>query len=278
MMLGTELKHVLHGAGMMNFPTGQQGMMNPPQPKPMGMSKALGVKKETGGVSKAGKVGKKGKKAEEEAEGGKKRRRRKAKRDPTQPKRPQTGYLLFLVRERSKIMAGDPAVSIPEATRAIAQRWREMSDSDKSEYHKEAEADRQRYQREMAEWQPKAQAAAAADAHEAERALYDDDGKKKRGRRPRPKAPEGQPKRARSAYIEFLCDKRDTFAQQHPDMSFPEVTKHLAAEWRSMDDAARAPFKELGERNRLAYSAAKKEWDATVSRRAHERLERYAVR
>jgi len=274
MMLGSELKHVLHGAGMMNFP-GAGTVMPPPQGKGMGM-KGLGVKKESG-VSKTSKATKKSKKAEEEAEGGKKRRRRKAKRDPTQPKRPQTGYLLFLVRERSKIMAGDPAVSIPEATRAIAQRWREMSDGDKSEYHKEAEADRQRYQREMAEWQPKAQAAAAADAHEAERALYDDDGKKKRGRRPRPKAPEGQPKRARSAYIEFLCNKRDTFAQQHPDMSFPEVTKHLASEWRSMDDVARAPFKELGERNRLAYSAAKKDWDATVARRAHERLERYAV-
>jgi len=166
-------------------------------------------------------------------------------------------------------------VSIPQATREIAQRWRDMSEEAKLPFYKSAELDRERYQSEMAVWQPKANAAKVVEDQEADAALYDANGKKKRGRKPRPRAPEGQPQRAKSAYIAVLCEKREAVISAHPGMSFTEVTKHLAEQWRNMSPDLKKPYQDKGDANRVEYASAKKEWDSLQEAKAFERLEKF---
>lgn len=83
-------------------------------------------------------------------------KKKKKKKDPNAPKRNQSAYFLFSNQNREKVkkelLDQGKEVKITDVASALGQRWRGMSDKEKRPFEELAVKDKERYQREMAEW------------------------------------------------------------------------------------------------------------------------------
>ena len=77
---------------------------------------------------------------------------KRRKKDPNAPKAPLNGYLVYFNEERADMRLKNPLMSFGDLTKIIATKWKELSNGDKQRYTNEAEADKERYNREMAEY------------------------------------------------------------------------------------------------------------------------------
>ncbi|KAL8270063.1 hypothetical protein Esti_006013 [Eimeria stiedai] len=92
------------------------------------------------------------KKGARAANGGKKR----AKKDPDAPKRGTPAYIFFMKEKREEICKKNPSVkSATEIAALVGDEWKKLTPSQKAPYEKKAEADKQRYQREIAAYKKK---------------------------------------------------------------------------------------------------------------------------
>jgi hypothetical protein len=82
-------------------------------------------------------------------EGGKKKKKRK--KDPNAPKKALSSYMFFCKGERPAVKASLPeGATIGEIGKAMGAKWSSATDEDKVTYVAEAEADKIRYEKEMA--------------------------------------------------------------------------------------------------------------------------------
>ena len=85
---------------------------------------------------------------ESSSSSGQKRR----KKDPMAPKAPLNAYLLYFNEERSDMRQKNPGMSFGELTKIIANKWKDLSTEEKQRYINEAEMDKERYSKEMADY------------------------------------------------------------------------------------------------------------------------------
>ena len=85
---------------------------------------------------------------ESSSSSGQKRR----KKDPMAPKAPLNAYLLYFNEERSDMRQKNPGMSFGELTKIIATKWKDLSTDEKQRYINEAETDKERYSKEMADY------------------------------------------------------------------------------------------------------------------------------
>ena len=77
---------------------------------------------------------------------------KRRKKDPCAPKAPLNGYLVYFNEERAEMRRKNPGISFGELTKVIAQKWKELPNDDKQRYIVEADADKERYTKEMADY------------------------------------------------------------------------------------------------------------------------------
>jgi len=76
----------------------------------------------------------------------------KFKKDPNAPKKPLTGYFLFLGAKRDTVKAQNPDLSHKAALKKLGAMWSEMSDSAKKEYNDKAALAKKEYLVELAKY------------------------------------------------------------------------------------------------------------------------------
>lgn len=79
-------------------------------------------------------------------------KRKKAKKDPNAPKRNMSAYFLFSIDARPKVKASNPDASFGDIARIISAQFKEISEKEKKKWEKKAAEDKERYQREMADF------------------------------------------------------------------------------------------------------------------------------
>lgn len=77
-------------------------------------------------------------------------RRKKAKKDPSAPKRNMSAYFLYSVHIRPSIKADNPESSFGDIARLISTKFKGLPDKERKIWDEKAEADKMRYQQEMA--------------------------------------------------------------------------------------------------------------------------------
>lgn len=80
-------------------------------------------------------------------------KRRKRARDVNAPERPLTGYVRFLNDRREAVRTANPTASFPDVTKLLAIEWSKLSPQEKQKYLDEAEKDRERYSKELEQYQ-----------------------------------------------------------------------------------------------------------------------------
>jgi high mobility group protein B2 len=84
-----------------------------------------------------------------EEEGG---RKKKAKKDPNAPKRNMSAFFLFSIQARPKVKEDNPEASFGDIARLISQKFKGLTEKEKRKWEKKAAEDKERYMREMAEY------------------------------------------------------------------------------------------------------------------------------
>lgn len=77
---------------------------------------------------------------------------KRRKKDPSAPKAPLNGYLVYFNEERSEMRQKNPNIGFGELTKIIAAKWKELPADEKQKYINEAELDKERYNKEMADY------------------------------------------------------------------------------------------------------------------------------
>jgi len=103
-------------------------------------------------------------------------KKKKAKKDPNAPKRGQTAFMLWMNGEgRDQARETNPSATIGEIGKACGEVWRNMDAETKATWQQKADADKARYEREMAEYNASAKTEEPDDDNEAEAEASDDD-------------------------------------------------------------------------------------------------------
>ena len=79
-------------------------------------------------------------------------KKRGKKKDPNAPKKGLSAYMFFTMDRREQVKTDQPELGFTDITKRLGEIWREMSDSDKAPYQKQADKDKVRYDNEMAKY------------------------------------------------------------------------------------------------------------------------------
>lgn len=74
-------------------------------------------------------------------------------KSPGAPKQPLSGYVHFLNFRRDSVRKEFPELSFAEISKKLAQEWSQLDATEKQAYVKKAEEDKERYNREFADYQ-----------------------------------------------------------------------------------------------------------------------------
>jgi len=170
-------------------------------------------------------------------------------RDPDRPVKPVTAWILFLQDFRQ----GQVGMAAKEVMPAASQRWKQLSQTDRSKYEGPYEEAKKAFEQSMKE--------------------YRDSGKKEAWERDpaRPKAPA-------TPYLRFAQE----FRQSAPSLKMTEATKLAAEKWKDMDAPAKLRFEQdyAAEKERYAKklqeykdSGKEDEWKMKVGITAKEEKE-----
>lgn len=80
-------------------------------------------------------------------------KKRKRPKDENAPKQPLTGYVRFLNDRREKVRADNPTATFADLTKLLAVEWSKLAAEEKQRYLDEADRDRERYQKELEQYQ-----------------------------------------------------------------------------------------------------------------------------
>merc|ERR1719162_2898438 len=163
----------------------------------------------------------------------------KIPKDPKAPKGALTAFMIYASEMRPKLSA---SISFGESGKQLGEQWRSLKPAQKAKFEKKAQADRERYQSEMAKYKPSAKMAKEiADA---------------KAKAPKLKADPNAPKRGRSSYIVFSDLHRPAIAKKNPNMKMTELSVKLGALWKKVSPTEKKKCEATAEKEKGAYGKA----------------------
>lgn len=108
----------------------------------------------------------------EKLPGSEKKKKKKSKKDPNAPKRPQSAYFLWFNANREELKKDTPDISITDLSKKAGEVWKQMEDTDKTEWNEKAAEAKKEYEKAMEEYKAKKKEASDDEG--------DDDSSKKR--------------------------------------------------------------------------------------------------
>jgi len=73
-----------------------------------------------------------------------------------------------------------------------------------------------------------------------------------------------KPKSPLNSYMLYCAEKRPILSKSHPDMKNPEKTKLISAQWNSLSESEKKPYKDEAARNLEAHSIVMNEFTKTL--------------
>jgi len=172
----------------------------------------------------------------------------KKKKDPNAPKRAMSAYLLYTQEQRPFVKAdmekSGEKVKVTEIMKALAAKWKALTEREKEPYEKKAKAEKERYEIEMKSYRP-------AESSSEDSSDSDSKGKKRRGGRnagtkKKPKKDPNAPKRPMTAYLIYSNENREKLKQElkksNPEAKVTEVVKILAERWKNESEEVKKKY------------------------------------
>jgi hypothetical protein len=138
--------------------------------------------------------------------------------DNTKPKRPQSAYMFFSKAARSQVKNDFPDAKSSEIMKLLAERWKGLTEEDKTMFNKLAMEDKERYATEKPEKQLPI-------------------------------------KKNVSAYVHFSNAIRGTLKESNPNLTFGEVSKLLSEKWKSCTSDEKEVYNKLAKEDEERYKS-----------------------
>lgn len=167
-----------------------------------------------------------------------KRKRKRRVQLPTPPKKARTAYVFFTQSNGAKLLNEDPSVDFAQRSSKSAALWQEMSDEEKVPYEELAKQDRERYEKEIAEFN-------AANPKFVFRQKF---------------LKKHRPKKALAAYLFFTKEVRAEMKDSDTDVNFGDGTKVIAERWKKLTPSRKAVYETLAAKDAERYEREMKEY------------------
>lgn len=205
----------------------------------------------------------------------KKHKRRQTKAKLAGIKHGRSAYLQYSNTVRPQFRARYPNESITDIARRIGQEWQSLSEAQKAPYRTAAAADRDRYQKQMAEHD---QRMAVLATRQLDMARLDSPTRKglvqettfpykSRGKTSRPritKAKFAGIKRPWTAYLHFSNEQRAAFQKANPGLAITKLAGPIGEAWRSLPAAQRAKYEQLAAEDNARYRAQMVQYESNM--------------
>jgi hypothetical protein len=158
------------------------------------------------------------------------------------PKQAKSAYMYFNMEFNLQERKRNPNCSSTEAFKLAGQKWGSMSDEEKAPFAKQAENDKVRYERQLAEREKKGffildDKSKSTDPDNAK--LFKSKRSASEGKE---EAKELKPKRAVSAYIYFATEFGEKTRKSHPELKITQVSVLAGKKWAEMTEAEKKPY------------------------------------
>jgi len=152
----------------------------------------------------------------------KRQRKPKKKKDPNAPKRNQSAFFLYSNANRNRVKAENPDAKFGDIAKLISVEFKALSDHERAKWDKLAAEDKERYQREMEDYEPPSD--------------LEDDAPKKRKAKKDPNAP----KRNQSAFFLYSNATRNDVKEANPEAKFGDIAKIISTHFKALPVEERA--------------------------------------
>jgi len=169
----------------------------------------------------------------------------KKKKDENAPKKNVSAWILFSKAERPKIKKEFPKMKPQDVMAELSKRWKIAKDDEEilKEFAEEARKDKERYEEEKKDY-----VAPEVDS--------DDENPKKKTKKAKKEKKvkaEGEPKRAKSAWL-FFCDaERKNLAKEENAPKGKDILGELAKRWKVLSDKKKKKYNKLAEEAKAQY-------------------------
>ncbi|KAL3774583.1 hypothetical protein ACHAWO_006882 [Cyclotella atomus] len=85
-------------------------------------------------------------------DGKKKKKKKKQQKDPNAPKRNQSAFFLYSNATRAQVRTDNPDLAFGQVAQAISRNFKALPEEERAYWDEKAAADKERYQRELAEY------------------------------------------------------------------------------------------------------------------------------
>lgn len=162
------------------------------------------------------------------------KRRSKKKKDPKKPKRNMSAFFLYSNANRSRVKEENPDITFGEVAKLLSKEFKNISAEERAKYDKLALEDKERYKREMEDYEPPSD---------------DDEAPAKKKKKKDPNAP----KRNMSAYFIYSQDIRSTVRVENPEAGFGDIAKIISKQFKALSEAERKKYDNLALEDKARY-------------------------
>lgn len=204
----------------------------------------------------------------------------KKPKDPNAPKKNMSSYFIFSnerrpqLSEAQKNASSDGKTSITAISKTISAEWKAMDNETKKSYDEKAKIAKAKYnveyeaykktenyakyQQVLSEWKLREDALKRSDGSSPNK-------KKKSKKSPKkPKQPDNMPKRNQSSYFLFSNERRVQIKAENSDKKLTELSKIIAAEWKTMSEAEKKVYADKSAVNKVDYLRRMEEYKKTT--------------
>ena len=153
---------------------------------------------------------------------------RGVKKVSNRPKRALNAFFIYMNENRARIRRENPTITIGEVAKVAKAEWDNMKANAKVKYERLAQADLDRYNREMANYVPRPE-----------------DKIKRKKKDP------NAPKKPNTAYIFYFSDRMASLKGTQKDMK--PVVRKIGEEWRKLSERDKRPYRDMAERDKERY-------------------------
>lgn len=168
---------------------------------------------------------------------------------PSLPKNKRTAYTLFFTKMHPEYAKSHKDAKFDEIVKAIAAKWKTVSEKEKAKYVKESEQDKERYNQEKRQWDEDVKQL-GGDPEQVVNEM------KMAKKRKRDKIKE--PSKPRNLYVCFGDEKRKE--STYKGMEFAQVSKMLSVEWTKVSEKDKLKYKKLAEQDVIRYNKEMEEF------------------
>ena len=187
--------------------------------------------------------GKKRKKAKD----GKSPKKKKRKKDPKAPKRGLSAFMFFSQEMRPKIQEKNAEASFGEIGKLLGEAWKNVSEEEKKRFEDMAEADKERYKKEMESYVP------PSDDDDDDDSSEDEGSPKKKGKKKRAAKDPNAPKRALTSFMFFSKEMRPKIQEQNAEASFGEIGKLIGEAWKNASEEEKNKYEDMNKEDKERY-------------------------